>query len=733
VEYDLAAAGITEFDELVQTGFGLGEVPPSPELFVGDTEMTLARWPNDDFVRIGEVIDEGPDTQPRDAADPNKVTSPNEGLVEWEEAGKPRPLPDYFDDGVTFEYGDERPESWENPGDVWMWGYWYFDWASGTLEIASIGEEKNTITTEQASWYNARKGQRYYYFNVLEELDTPGEFYIDREAGTLYLYPPGDLSDVTVDLSLLAEPLVRMEASNVHFDGITFETSRTAGIEMEGTAHNRVRNCTFRRLGAKAVDIAGGKETVDNGVLNCNIADTGKGGVDIDGGHRPSLTPGGNFVVGCDIRRFSRVNATYSPAIGFGGVGNFGAHNEIHDAPHTAILGGGNECVFEYNEIHHVAQETSDVGAFYMGRDFTQQGNVVRYNYFHHVKNDVGGHGQMGVYLDDQASGTVIFGNAFYKVDSPLLIGGGRSNHVHNNLVYDSAKGTGQNWLSIGARGLEWAAGNCMGVMTQRLEAMPYQEPPWSEEYPQLVDIEDDEKCAPKYNVITGNAASKSGPASVGIPVRTRENTVENNLFTEDAIVEVEGESEMSIPDDSLIHEELPHFEPIPFEKIGPAGARDPPSPLAPVEVQATRNDDGSVAVSWDHDYPSDGYAVSRATGDGEFTVIAEGVSEEFYRDESAETDVALRYAVTTVRDGTESYRSDLGFVDLPSTTTGTSTATTETTEDEQTETPEATTSATTEDRASTSPGLPGFGVLTAVGGAGLAGWRLLRGRSDDE
>ena len=39
--------------------------------------------------------------------------------------------------------------------------------------------------------YGFRKGQRFYFLNVLEELDQPGEWFLDRKAGVLYFWPPG--------------------------------------------------------------------------------------------------------------------------------------------------------------------------------------------------------------------------------------------------------------------------------------------------------------------------------------------------------------------------------------------------------------------------------------------------------------------------------------------------------------------------------------------------------------
>jgi hypothetical protein len=117
------------------------------------------------------------------------------------------------------------------------------------------------------------------------------------------------------------------------------------------------------------------------------------------------------------------------------GVGLRASHNLIHDHPHCAILYWGNDHVIEFNEIHHIALETGDVGAIYTGRDYTFRGNKVRYNFIHHTGGV--GMGSMGVYMDDCVSGTEVFGNVFYKVHWAMFIGGGRDHRVENNLFVD--------------------------------------------------------------------------------------------------------------------------------------------------------------------------------------------------------------------------------------------------------------------------------------------------------
>jgi hypothetical protein len=107
----------------------------------------------------------------------------------------------------------------------------------------------------------------------------------------------------------------------------------------------------------------------------------------------------------------------------------------MHDHPHCAILYTGNDHLIEFNDIHHIALETGDVGAIYTGRDYTFRGNRIRHNFIHETGGV--GMGSMGVYMDDCVSGTEIYGNILYKVHWAVFIGGGRDHRVENNLLVD--------------------------------------------------------------------------------------------------------------------------------------------------------------------------------------------------------------------------------------------------------------------------------------------------------
>ena len=308
---------------------------------------------------------------------------------------------------------------WRDVSHVWVHGYWAWDWANSYERIESIDLDKRWIkTAPPRGHYGFRKDQRIYFINILEELDQAGEWYVDTVEGVLYFWPPSDLKDKEVLVSVIDKPAITLKnTSHVIIRGIQFEALRSRAVSIEKGASNRVEGCVFKNIGTVAVSVSGG---VGHEIRSCDFENIGDGGVTLSGGDRKTLVPAGHLVSNCHFTKIGRWSKCYVPAILIDGVGSRVANNLIENHPHCAILYGGNDHVIEYNEIHHVALETGDVGAIYSGRDYTYRGNVIRFNYIH----DTGGvgMGSMGVYMDDCVSGTLIYGNIFSKVQRAAFL-----------------------------------------------------------------------------------------------------------------------------------------------------------------------------------------------------------------------------------------------------------------------------------------------------------------------
>jgi hypothetical protein len=460
VQADLRALGVSDFGAVNSGGL---------ELFFNDKPMTLARWPQEGFIRISGLL----------GGEPVDVRG-----TKGDATGK-------------FFYAEERPNRWVGEKDAWVHGYWFWDWSDQRHPVEAIDSERKLLSVKPPyHGYGYRVGQWFYGFNLLCELDTPGEWYLDRETGTLYFYPPSPIEDGNAVVSVIPTLVTMNDVSHVAVEHLTLEAARGTAITMTGGTENAVVGCTIRNVGSWAVIVNGGSA---HRVAGCDIYDVGDGGVSLNGGDRPTLEPAKHVADNNDIHDYGRWNRMYQPAISLSGVGNVASHNRLHDAPHIGILFSGNDHVLEYNEMFNVCHESNDAGAIYSGRDWTMRGTVIRYNYLHDITG-FENRGCVGVYLDDMFCGTLIYGNLFYRVTRAAFIGGGRDCRIENNIFVDCVPS-----IHVDARAMGWAGYHVGTTMTDRLNDMPYKNALWSSRYPELVNILDDEPASPKRNVVARN------------------------------------------------------------------------------------------------------------------------------------------------------------------------------------------------------------------------------------
>jgi parallel beta-helix repeat protein len=460
LQADLRGSGVREFGS--PSGGGA-------ELFFADRPMELARWPQTGFVKIKDVVKE----QPFDVRGEKGFR-----------VGK-------------FSYFGGRPSKWREEKDLWAHGYWFWDWAEERQKVESIDTDSATLSLAKPyHQYGYRAGQWYYVYNALSELDTPGEWYLERATGILYFWPPALLSGNKAVVSRL-ESLVRATGvSHLCFEDLTLEATRGTAVTLKQSDQVTLKHLTVRNTGGWGVRVEGGK---DCRIVGCTVSGTGEGGILVSGGARSTLTPALHSVENNTIFAFGRWQRINSPGIELSGVGSRIAHNHIFDAPHQAISFSGNNQVIEYNEINDVCQETNDAGAIYAGRDWTMRGNRVRSNYLHDIQGRAGA-GAIGVYLDDMFSGTEVVGNIFRHVATAILVGGGRDNLISGNVFTGCKLG-----IHLDSRGLGWAAPAVKGVMMERLREVPYRSALWKESYPALYPILQENPGAAQGNRVVNN------------------------------------------------------------------------------------------------------------------------------------------------------------------------------------------------------------------------------------
>jgi len=527
---DLKALGVTDLGQMKSDPDWISS-SPGLELFFNEKPMTLARWPNEGTVPVGEL-------QVQDGYAIRGTKGSRVG---------------------AFSYEGDRPLRWVGEKDVMLHGYWFWDWADQRYRVESIDTEKRIITlpAKPVHSYGFRKGQWYYAFNLLCELDRPGEWYLDRDSGILYFWAPdGDPAKGMAMVSVLPGLIKMEQASHLTVQGFTLEACQGTAFTVKGGTDNQILGCTIRNAGGSAVSISGMRHSI----AGCDIYQIGKGGISLSGGDRKTLTPAGLVAENNHIHHFGRWKPVYSAGIALHGVGNRVAHNLIHDSPHMAISFGGNEHVIEYNELHHVVMQSNDAGAIYCGRDWAARGHEIRYNYLHDISG-YKGKGCVGVYLDDQFSSVHIFGNLFYKVTRAAFIGGGNDNQIENNIFVDCNPA-----IHIDARGLGWQS-DFHTTLARQLEALPFREEPWVSRYPELLTILDDpDRSAPKGNVVARNIQWKG--KWDGVEKKAYPYVVfKYNLFDLDPHFVNEKELDFRLKEDSPAFKV--GFQKIPYEKIG--------------------------------------------------------------------------------------------------------------------------------------------------------------------
>ena len=244
--------------------------PIYSEVFINKKRMNMARYPNSGFLKTDEVL----------------FSSRDSGVTD--QNGDPK--------GDVYRINDDlsnRIKSWKTLDDVWMSGFFMWDWADSTTPIGSFDKTTNELTTKYYSFFGARQGMPYYFFNILEELDSPGEYYFDRENMRLLIYENDDFANSEIQISLSTKNHVQLNANYVTLDNLQFSGNRANGISSYGNNHHiTIVNCSFYNLAGTAIGMLGH----DISIVHNEVHDVGKLGIDIHGGDKNSLTYSNNII-----------------------------------------------------------------------------------------------------------------------------------------------------------------------------------------------------------------------------------------------------------------------------------------------------------------------------------------------------------------------------------------------------------------------------------------------------
>jgi parallel beta-helix repeat protein len=358
---------------------------------------------------------------------------------------------------TKFRYHDGATRYWAKPsnGEVVIFSgpnYW-----NDVVPIKTMDYGTHTLILDASTSYDIKRGNRYFFQNIFDELDFPGEWYFDMPNRSLFYYPEGGATPLAVSIPILKSLVEIREKmlvgrykavpANIRFEGFTLSDCEGTAILLQNANNVLIARNTVRNAGENGIELRGGYR---NTILGNDVYEVGASGITVTGGDRSKLAPGMHHVENNYVHHVG-VYKKASYGIACWGVGNIVSHNRIHSTPRIGIWFDGNDHIIEYNQVHDVNRETQDSGAIYsLGRDWTKRGNIVRFN---HVRGS-GGYGRddpsrpwqspfytWGIYLDDWVSGTTVYGNIVVRAcNGGIFLHGGRDNIVENNVIIESGK-----------------------------------------------------------------------------------------------------------------------------------------------------------------------------------------------------------------------------------------------------------------------------------------------------
>lgn len=362
------------------------------QVFIDDTALHLARYPN-----------KKPGTFPDNPYDAY--------LLIPQVTGK-----------KTFITDVDRVKHWKSFEDVIVFGMLSAQYEHDKIVVDSIDPNTMTVTLRSTPNYDlddpSMQGARYAFENVLEELDSPGEYWIDKHTGMLYLCPTKNMSGATVKISRLDRDfMLELEnVSNVTFSGLTFELTKGSILSIRGGRNCVVENCTFKNFGVTGVrlgdtaiatrdmgleynidgrfqiylyDFPASKNGFGHRVARCDFMNTGFYACAIYSGNAANREGGNMLFADNRIRHSGLLGSTYRSGLLLNGAGITVRNNDFFYCLGQAISGNFVDTEIVYNEFcDSPCDMAEDTGTIYCNYICINDGVKIRYNWFHDVTND---------------------------------------------------------------------------------------------------------------------------------------------------------------------------------------------------------------------------------------------------------------------------------------------------------------------------------------------------------
>jgi hypothetical protein len=139
--------------------------------------------------------------------------------------------------GLTVKDGGlPHLSNWSNPTTGFVHALHSGYWGSWVFEIASSNSTQNTVMFGRGGFQEARgsvNGSAFYVANIFEELDSPNEWFLDKDTRTLYFMPNDTMPNIFVASQIpclisVSGSSIKNPVNNVLIQGLTLtQTSNT--------------------------------------------------------------------------------------------------------------------------------------------------------------------------------------------------------------------------------------------------------------------------------------------------------------------------------------------------------------------------------------------------------------------------------------------------------------------------------------------------------------------------
>ncbi len=550
---DLSEQGITDIIKPTAVKYGASRSNAN-QLIIDDKIYEPARWPNSGYATISTCINNG---------------SNGKGL------------------SFTADTTGSNASFWGNAKDALINGFFSDnDWRFDIMKMASYDISTKAIVTADSPYTtigSMSTPRRFFIENLLEEIDSPGEWYIDKD-NILYIYPTNEEAKVYINKT--DDTLFSIsDISNISFENICVNGTMGIAFSFKNAKNCTIKNCDIKNITNNAVVFSSCEES---GIESCNLSYIGRNAVYIYESETSfvRMKPKNIYVKDCKISNFATFSRNGSAAAIYTAYshGTKISNNEIFDAPWAAIvMDKPIGTVIEYNDIHNVQKDYGDAGAIYCGLSFIPQGNKIQYNYIHDLEpynENISGY-LSAVYMDDMCSGFTIHGNIIYRSPIGILLGGGKNLTVSNNIIMNGNVKKAIYTINADDRGLNWASASVKSL-TDELKSYIMYYPQFAEKYENVKEkyYYDSYSGAPTSNKITKNFYYNSGSDSVcdNFKSSNYNNTYSGNYKYGDNLLDSwiygspfvdEKNCNFSQKSNSVINKRISGFETIDFNKMG--------------------------------------------------------------------------------------------------------------------------------------------------------------------